>query len=119
MSTIEAIFYAAFEASQKKYQRLLESNQISHMNSNNHLIDQNNLIHLLWLFGHQRAATFKAAQNEGAPAPSSDEGKEMQREMRKQKGTWRQLRHKEDERRLREKNGLKEEKKEPTIKEGV
>lgn len=118
ISTIEAIFYAAFEVSQLKYQKLLlESQQkISQMEqAENFLIDQKNLIHLLWLFGHQRAATLKSAQKEGTPAPCSDEGKKMQRETRKQKGTWRQLRHKEDERRLREKNALKEEKKEPTV----
>ena len=107
LSTIEAIFYAAFEVSQQK---LLESNPTLEMNSNDNELtqDRNNLIHLLWLFGHQRAATFNAAHNEGVPAPCSDEGKAMQRALRKQKGTWRQLRHKEDEIRLREKNGLKE-----------
>mmetsp|Transcript_25602 Transcript_25602/g.48808 ORF Transcript_25602/g.48808 Transcript_25602/m.48808 type:complete len:415 (+) Transcript_25602:143-1387(+) len=111
ISTIEAMFYAAYEVSRQKYQCLLESNQkMSPTDSNNYLIDQNNLIHLLWLFGHQRATTFKAAQNEGVPAPWSDEEKARQREMRKQKGTWRQLRHKEDEKRLMERNQLKEEK---------
>ena len=74
-------------------------------------IDQNNLIHLLWIFGHQRAATFRSAQSEGKLDPCSNEGKAIRREMRRQKGTWRQLRHKEDERRLRERNKLKEEKK--------
>lgn len=112
-STMEAIYYAAFETMQAKRQHLLESGQISQSDSNKLLIDEKNLIHLLWLFGHQRAATFSRAQNEGKPAPSSVEGKEMQRALRKQKGTWRQLRHEEDERRPKEKNGPKEGKKEP------
>ena len=85
------------------------------MSSNDHLVDQSNLVHLLWLFGHQKAVTFKAAQKEGVVAPWSEEEKERQREMKKQKGTWRQFRHKEDERRLRERNRLKEEKKELSV----
>jgi len=111
MSTIEAIYYASIEVSLEKQHQLMGLNEASHVDSNEYLIDQNNLIHLLWLFGHQRAATLKAAQNEGTPAPFSDEGKEHQRLLRKQKGTWRQLRHAEDERRLRERNKKKEEKK--------
>ncbi|KAL7530475.1 hypothetical protein ACHAXR_003516 [Thalassiosira sp. AJA248-18] len=114
ISTIEAIFYAAFEVSQHKMQRTLESNQSSQVGSSTDLIDQNNLMHLVWLFGHQRAATFKAAKNEGIPPPCSDEAKERKRESRKQRGTWRQLRHEEDERirRINEKNKrLNEEKK--------
>ena len=67
------------------------------------------------IFGHQRAATFKSAKSEGVPAPCSDEGKEMQRVLRKQKGTWRQLRHKEDERRLKERNELKKKNKQEAL----
>ena len=107
ISTIEAIYYAAFEVWQIKKQQQ-SKDTISY---NDISIDQNNLIHLLWIFGHQRAATFRSAQSEEIPHPCSDEGKAIQREMRRQKGTWRQLRHKEDERRLRERNKLKEEKK--------
>lgn len=104
LSTIEAIYYAAIEVMQKKHEYLLEKGEISISDSEN---DQNNLIHLLWLFGHQRAATFKSAQTAGIPAPCTDEGKEKQRAMRKQKGTWRQLRHKEDQRRLFERMSLR------------
>lgn len=107
ISTIEAIYYAAYEI----YQHVIESGNTSSQSNNvNDLVtDQRNLIHLLWLFGHQRAATFRSAKIEGLPPPCTDEGKAKQREMKKQKGTWRQLRHEEDERRLREKNRLKEE----------
>jgi hypothetical protein len=63
---------------------------------------------LLWLFGHQRAATIKSAEKNGIPAPCTGEGKDLQRALRKQRGTWRQLRHKEDERRLKEKITVKE-----------
>lgn len=104
LSSIEAIYYAAIEVMRIKHKYSLDAGQTSQMDT---LEDQNNLIHLLWLFGHQRAATFKSAQNAGTPAPCTDEGKEMQRAMRKQKGTWRQLRHKEDERRLDERMKLK------------
>ncbi|KAL3775018.1 hypothetical protein ACHAW5_003756 [Stephanodiscus triporus] len=113
LSTIEAIYFAAYEASQIKYQLLLDAGSITQSDSNDHMIDQNNLIHLLWLFGHQRAATIKSAQKNGVPAPCTGEGKELQRALRKQKGTWRQLRHKEDERRLKEKINVKEAKKQP------
>jgi hypothetical protein len=113
LSTIEAIYFAAFEASQIKYQHLLDAGSISQSDSSDHMIDQNNLIHLLWLFGHQRAATIKSAQKNGVPAPCTGEGKELQRALRKQRGTWRQLRHKEDERRLKEKIKVKEAKKQP------
>ncbi|KAL7549655.1 hypothetical protein ACHAWF_012921 [Thalassiosira exigua] len=108
VSTIEAIYYAAFEVLQTKIHSLLETNQKSgeHLDD---LVGQENLVHLLWLFGLQRAAILKSAKDEGIPAPFSDEGKELQREMRRQKGTWRQLRHKEDERRLREKKLLQKE----------
>ena len=103
LSTIEAIYFAAFETSEIKYQRLLDAKSISQSDFNDHMIDQNNLIHLLWLFGHQRAATIKSAEKNGIPAPCTGEGKDLQRALRKQRGTWRQLRHKEDERRLKEK----------------
>ncbi len=99
LSSIEAIYYAAIEVMRIKHKCLLDAGQMSQLDSLN---DQSNLIHLLWLFGHQRGATIKSAQNAGIPAPCTDEGKEMQRAMREQKGTWRQLRHKEDERRLYE-----------------
>lgn len=97
ISTIEAIYYAAFEVLQKKNSTILQSTNIDQ------LADTNNLLHLLWLFGHQRAAILRSSQDKGKPPPFTKEGKEAQREMRRQKGTWRQLRHKDDERRLIEK----------------
>lgn len=109
ISTIEAIYYAAYEVSQIKSQQSIETNVSSQYASTDET-DQNNLLDLLWLFGHQRAATLKSAKKAGKPPPGTDEGKEAQRELRKQKGTWRQLRHQEDETRLLERNRLKEEK---------
>jgi hypothetical protein len=113
LSTIEAIYFAALETSQMKYNHLLDEDMTSQSDLNDHMIDQNNLIHLLWLFGHQRAATIISAQRAGIPAPCTAEGKEQQRALRKQRGTWRQLRHKEDERRLNQKLKAKEAKKQP------
>lgn len=104
LSTIEAIYYAAIEVMRIKHSNLNDAGHI--MTQSDSRTDQNNLIHLLWLFGHLRAATMKSAQIAGIPAPCTDEGKEIQRAMRKQKGTWRQLRHKEDERRLNERMKL-------------
>jgi hypothetical protein len=97
VSTIEAIYYAATEVSELKYQQVLTSEQQSSPTVEDHLADQNNLIHLLWLFGHQRAATFEAANREGKVAPGSAEGKELARSLRKQKGeyVWRSERNKE------------------------
>lgn len=64
----------------------------------------------MWLFGYQRAAAFEAAQKAGRPAPCSDEGKERQRALRKQKGTWKQLRDKEIGKVLREQSRMMREK---------
>lgn len=94
VSTIEAIFYAAMEVSQLKSKQ----NSIDQSASiEDNLAERNNLIHLLWLFGHQRAATFKAAERDGIPAPGSEQGKELARSLRKQKGdyAWRSERNKE------------------------
>lgn len=100
ISTIEAIYYASFEVLQKKNSTISQST----VTTNDQLADTNNLLlHLLWLFGHQRAAILRSSQDKGKPPPFTKEGKEAQREMRRQKGTWRQLRHKDDERRLIEK----------------
>jgi hypothetical protein len=113
LSTIEAIYFAALEISQVKYGHLLDADMTLQSELNDHVIDQNNLIHLLWLFGHQRAATIISAQRSGIPAPCSAEGKEQQRALRKQRGTWRQLRHKEDEMRLMQKLKANDAKKPP------
>lgn len=87
-----------------------------------YLMDQNNLIHLLWLFGHQRVAAFESARKEGKPPPCSLEGKELQRLLRKQRGTWKQLRDKEvgkvlkeECRRMKESNAAKVKEKEAPI----
>ncbi|EJK70187.1 hypothetical protein THAOC_08476 [Thalassiosira oceanica] len=71
-------------------------------------VDKNNLKHLLWLFGHQRAR-IREKLPKGTDAPDSVEGKEWQRGLKKQKGTSRQLRHKADAQRLEEKKRQKEE----------
>ena len=102
VSTIEAVYYAAWEILQQKYRHLVNSEPNSKSLASDLLMDQNNLIHLLWLFGHQRAAAFEAAQKTGKPAPFSDEGKEMRRVLRIQKGTGKHLRDKEVGKALRE-----------------
>jgi hypothetical protein len=107
LSTIEAIYTAAYEVSQSRHKRLLEAGTITQSDSNDIVTDEDNLIDLLWLFAHQRASTIKIAENNGKPAPCTDEYKSLQREKVKQKGTWRQLRHKEDEQRLMEKRTVK------------
>ena len=92
VSTIEAIFYAAMEVS-----RLKSKQQSKDQSIEDNLAERNNLIHLLWLFGHQRAATYQAAERDGIPAPGSEQGKELARSLRKQKGdyAWRSERNKE------------------------
>lgn len=92
-STIEAIYYAAHEMM---------------MTGRWEAVDKNNLKHLLWLFGHQRAR-IREKLPKGTDAPDSVEGKEWQRGLKKQKGTSRQLRHKADAQRLEEKKRQKEE----------
>lgn len=96
VSTIEAIYYAAMEVSEQKFRKSLTLED-QNTSMTDHLADKNNLVHLLWLFGHQRAATFQAAERNGIPAPGSVEGKELQRSLRKQKGdyAWRSERNKE------------------------
>jgi len=107
LSTIEAIYTAAFEVSQSRHKRRLEAGTITQSDSNDIVTDEDNLIDLLWLFAHQRASTIKIAENNGNPAPCTDEYKSLERAKRKQRGTWRQLRHKEDEQRLMEKRTVK------------
>lgn len=80
MSTIEAIYYAAYEVYQS-----LQTRQHCEWRS----IDERNLTHLLWLFGHQRLATMEQAKNEGKAAPCCEDGKEIQRALRRRKITWR------------------------------
>lgn len=94
VSTIEAIYYAAMEVSEQKYQQAQEQSRAT---LESHAADQRNLIHLLWLFGHQRAATLQAANRHGKPAPGTAEAKELARSLRKQKGeyAWRSERNKE------------------------
>lgn len=106
-STIEAIYYAAVETFQKKHQNLLKYRSFSEQDVTNSEIDQSNLIHLLWIFGHQRVAAYKGSQKEGKPPPWSAEGKELQRILRKQKGTWKQQRDKEVGKLLKEESRLR------------
>ena len=96
VSTIEAIFYAATEISDSKYQHMLATDEVDKYMLDQNRVDQSNLIYLLWLFGHQRAATIEAALKRGKPAPGSAEGKEAARSLRKQTGeyAWRSERNK-------------------------
>ncbi len=96
VSTIEAIYYAAMEVSEQKYQQQQGLHQ-STSTLEGHLADRRNLMHLLWLFGHQRAATLQAAERDGKPAPGTVEAKELARALRKQTGeyAWRSERNKE------------------------
>ena len=88
MSTIEAIYYAALEVHQSKCkQMLMECAPQSQLDE--YLLDEQNLIHLLWLFGQQRLATMEQAKNEGKAAPCCEDGKEMQRALRRRKISWR------------------------------
>ncbi len=94
VSTIEAIYYAAMEVSEQKYRQARDQSIVT---LESHIADQCNLMHLLWLFAHQRAATLQAANRHGKPAPGTAEAKELARSLRKQKGeyAWRSERNKE------------------------
>lgn len=96
VSTIEAIYYAAMEVSEQRYKQEQALDQ-STSTLEDHLADQRNLMHLLWLFGHQRASTLQAAKRDGKPAPGTAEAKELARALRKQTGdyAWRSERNKE------------------------
>jgi len=107
MSTIEAIYYAALETLKKKDQQLLKHKSFSEQDVANSEKYQSNLIHLLWIFGHQRVEAYKGSQKEGKPPPWSVEGKELQRMLRKQKGTWKQQRDKQVGKSLKEESRLR------------
>ena len=88
MSTIEAIYYASLEVCQSRYkQLLLDSSPQSSLDEC--VMDEENLIHLLWLFGQQRLATMEKATVEGKTAPCCEDGKEIQRALRRRKMSWR------------------------------
>lgn len=89
MSTIEAIYYAAFEVYQNKRKNLsLVESAAQSQQLEECFMDEQNLIHLLWLFGQQRMATLDQAKNEGKAAPCCEDGKEIQRALRRRKITW-------------------------------
>jgi len=69
LSTIEAVYFAALEVTDSKMDGKID------------------LIHLLWLFALQRAATCNAAQREGRLEPFSEAGKEWKRLQRRNIGT--------------------------------
>ena len=88
-STLEAIYFAAMEVVDHEH----------HEKTNN---NTNKLIHLMWLFGVQRASAAIRSAREGRPLPYSREGKEMQRELRRtEKGSEKHLRDIEVGKRLR------------------
>ena len=88
MSTIEAIYFASLEVYQSRYKQMV-ANSSPQTRLDECLIDERNSIHVLWLFGLQRRAIIKRAEQEGKPAPCSEDGKEMQREWRRRKASWR------------------------------
>jgi hypothetical protein len=89
MSTIEAIYYAGLEVYQSKREKLLVDSDVAQSQQlEKSSIDENNLVLLLWLFGRQRMATLEQAKNEGKVAPCCEDGKEMQRALRRRKITW-------------------------------
>ena len=94
VSTLEAIYFAALEVAPHKDdfgQDRMEA-----------------LIHLMWLFGMQRAATAQGAKREGKPLPFSKDGKDMQRDLRRtEKGSEKHLQDIENGRRLKEEAKLK------------
>jgi hypothetical protein len=88
MSTIEAIYYASLEVYRSRYSQLqICFSPQSQMDEC--LADEDNLIHLLWLFGQQRLATMEKARCEGKAAPCCEDGKEFQRSLRRRKISWR------------------------------
>lgn len=89
ISTLEAIYYATLVVSK-------ESTSLTNCN-------QDKLIHLMWLFGIQRALTSYAAEKRGKEKPFSKEGKEQQRSLRRTiKGSEKHLRDIEAGNKLRE-----------------
>ena len=88
ISTIEAIYYASLEVYQCRYKQLLHSSS-PQLLIDECLKDETNLIHLLWLFAQQRLATMEKAKEEGKAAPCCEDGKELQRALRRRKITWR------------------------------
>ena len=89
ISTLEAIYYAALQVSKETF-GLTKCNHHS-------------LIHLMWLFGIQRALTSYNAERRGKEKPFSKEGKEQQRSLRRTiKGSEKHLRDIEAGKKLRE-----------------
>jgi len=60
------------------------------------------LVHLLWLFAIQRVCVHDSARRDGRHPAYTDAAKEERRDMRRQKGTDKQLRHPADSKRLTE-----------------
>jgi len=84
MSTIEAVYYASLEIYQSRYKQLAATS-VPQSHLDKCLTDENNLIHLLWLFGHQRQSTMEKARNAGKAAPCVEDGKELQRALRRRR----------------------------------
>jgi len=89
VSTIEALYYASVEVAKHKGDHLKEQEQ--------------NLIHLLWLFAEQRILIQKSSKDERSLLPFSEAGKEKQRSLRRYEVTEKQARDKEVGRELKEK----------------
>ena len=88
-STLEAIYCAALEVAESK-DDFTDANRDA-------------LIHLMWLFGIQRAASALGSKRKGKPLPFSIDGKDLQRDLRRtEKGSEKHLRDIENGLRLRE-----------------
>ena len=84
-STLEAIYFAALQVfTNRKQQRQQPRQQQQEDDAIGDAKDDiENLIHLMWLFGIQRATTIETAKREGKPNPFTVEGKELQRSYRR------------------------------------
>lgn len=82
-STLEAIYFAAVEVAEVSC--CFDFDNDSDIDSDNE--KRKALIDLMWLFGIQRSATALGARREGKPVPFSKDGKNMQRDLRKTKGS--------------------------------
>jgi len=90
ISTLEAIYFAALELSKHKHDFTCNNKKA--------------LIHLMWLFGIQRATTSTSTERDGRPLPFSNEGKELQRTFRRTlKGSEKHLRDIRNGRKLKQK----------------
>lgn len=101
VSTIEAIYYAAWEVLEENRARAQGSQQRQNCET---LLQrqQEDLMHLFWIFGIQRSLAGTTAVQTGKPLPYSVEGKEERRAQRRCIGTEKHQRDLEKGRLLKE-----------------